>query len=156
MPHPPELLRMIKATVNSVNQTELLNPEAGVIGWDRLRYFIVGDKVEEIEASYSFEFITFCVTSWKLTFCQVTDRETERGRDFYPSCHCSTPTVFILNVTCSGLNFCIWLHSSAITPYLCAQQLRVHLSEWMGSINLSQPRLVDSVLTHVTVIHPFY
>lgn len=54
-----------------------------------------------------------------------------------------SPLVFVLKFTSSGLRFCVRLHSGAAVPYLCAQQQKVCLSEWMGSINLSQPRLVD-------------
>lgn len=55
-----------------------------------------------------------------------------------------TPLVFILKFARSGLHFCVWLLSPAVIPYLCAQRQKVCLSEWMGSINLSHPRLVDS------------
>lgn len=98
------------------------------------------------------------IMTWDTVEKTKTETKTERwGRIFVLHTVAPHEIVFILNVTCSQVCLSsIWLYSSAITPYLCAQQLRVRLSEWIGTINLSQPRLVDSVLTQVTGIHPFY
>lgn len=104
------------------------------MSYESLRHFTAGDKVEEIGGSY---FVTFLCSNFnELLLCSDRWKEMQIKRERWRQSLIFLSFTLLLHknahFSCQlflGLHLCVLLHSFAITPYLCAQQLRVCLSE---------------------------